>query len=284
MKRFLLTSLIGGLALLSTSRANAQTFTSIYSFTGGNDGANPYGNPYGLAVSNGILYGTATFGGGFDDGTIFAISTSNSVLTNLYSFTATNPVNGTNGDGSAPNAVLLSGTILYGTALFGGASGNGSVFMINTTGPTFTNLHSFTAVNNDINSDGANPVAGLILSDGVLYGTTTNGGQSGSGNVFALNTNGTGFTNLYSFTALANHINADGANPSAPLISSGGVLYGTATFGGKLGNGTVFALNTNGTSFTNLHSFSQLNNYVNSEGGYPNGLICSSGVLYGTVT
>ena len=53
---------------------------------------------------------------------------------------------------------------------------------------TFTTLHSFTAINPNTyaNSDGANPVAGLILSGNTLYGTTVYGGSSGSGTVFSL--------------------------------------------------------------------------------------------------
>ena len=39
------------------------------------------------------------------------------------------------------------------------------------------------------------------------------------------------------------------------LILSGNTLYGTAYYGGSAGNGTVFALNTNGTGFTTLHTF-----------------------------
>ena len=51
-------------------------------------------------------------------------------------------------------------------------------------------------------SDGSYPYAGLILSGNTLYGTTIDGGSSGNGTVFAVNTDGTGFTNLHSFTAL----------------------------------------------------------------------------------
>ena len=69
------------------------------------------------------------------------------------------------------------------------------------------------------------------------------------------------FTNLYSFpTTVANsshtiYSNSDGADPEAGLILSGNTLYGTADAGGSSGNGTVFAVNTDGTGFTNLHSF-----------------------------
>jgi len=62
--------------------------------------------------------------------------------------------------------------------------------------------------------------------------------------VFAVNTNGTGFANLYSFTARdpVTYTNRDGCNPWAGLILSGNTLYGTAELGGSLAYGTLFAL------------------------------------------
>ena len=71
------------------------------------------------------------------------------------------------------------------------------------TAQTFTTLHSFAGYP----SDGASPVCGLILSGNTLYGTTVDGGSSGYGTVFAVHTDGTGFTNLHSFT------DSDGALP-----------------------------------------------------------------------
>jgi uncharacterized repeat protein (TIGR03803 family) len=126
----------------------------------------------------------------------------------------------------------------------------GTVFAVNTDGTGLTNIYNFTQPADDYpapstNSDGANPVAGLILSGNTLYGTAKYGGSSGYGTVFAVNKDGAGFTTLYSFT---NGI--DGANPQAGLILSGNTLYGTALSGGSSGNGTVFALNLGGPSLT----------------------------------
>ena len=59
------------------------------------------------------------------------------------------------------------------------------------TAQTFTTLHSFTATSGPYpptNSDGGNPWAGLLLSGNTLYGTAPNGGSSGWGTVFAVNT------------------------------------------------------------------------------------------------
>jgi uncharacterized repeat protein (TIGR03803 family) len=114
------------------------------------------------------------------------------------------------------------------------------------TAQTLTTLHGFTATdpNAGANTDGADPQAGLILSGDTLYGTTEKGGSAFSGMVFGINTNGTGFTTLYSFTAfpVGYFTNSDGAFPYAGLILSGNTLYGTAEAGGRSGNGTVFSL------------------------------------------
>src|ERR1017187_560073 len=75
---------------------------------------------------------------------------------------------------------------------------------------TFTTLHSFTG-----GSDGMAPSPGLILSGNTLYGAAEQGGSSDYGTVFAVQTNGTGFTILHSFTG------SDGSGPAAGLILSG---------------------------------------------------------------
>src|SRR6266568_3972582 len=159
-------------------------------------------------------------------------------FTVLHSFTG--------GDGAFPYAgLILSSNTLYGTAGLGGSSDGGTVFAINTDGTGFSTLHSFAG-----RSDGANPLGGLILSNNVLYGTADGGGSGSNGTVFKVNTDGTGFTTLHSFAGPD-----DGANPEAGLILLCNTLYGTAAGGGSSGNGTVFAVNTDGTGFTNLHSF-----------------------------
>jgi len=59
------------------------------------------------------------------------------------------------------------------------------------------------------------------------------------------------FTVLHAFTALLDGTNNDGANPHAELKSSGNTLYGTTAIGGTSAKGTVFAINLDGTGFTN---------------------------------
>ena len=124
----------------------------------------------------------------------------------------------------------------------GGAGGTGTVFALNTNGTGFTTLYSFTAGISTafgliINGDGAYPEGGMVLSGNTLYGTTYDGGTNGSGTVFAVYTDGSGLTSLYSFSD-----GSDGANPKGGLVLSGNTLYGTAELGGSSGLGTVFAL------------------------------------------
>jgi uncharacterized repeat protein (TIGR03803 family) len=177
--------------------------------------------------------------------------------------------------------LIFSGSTLYGTTDGGGTSGSGTVFAISTNGTGFTTLHSFTAGSTSslggyTNSDGANPRAELVLSGDTLYGTASQGGSSGNGTVFRLNTDGTGFTNLHSFSANPNGANSDGANPVASLILSGNILFGTTVYGGSSGAGTVFAVNTDGTGFTNLHNFTKEPFGTNTDGAFPLGALTLS--------
>src|ERR1035441_1873745 len=147
--------------------------TNLYSFTGGNDGANPYAVL--VQGSDGSFYGTTMLGGTNGYGTVFQIS-SNGTLTTLYSFTGGN-------DGGNPAVGLVQGSdgSFYGTTEYGGTNNAGTVFKISTNG-ALTTLYSFTGQN-----DGAEPLAGLVQgSDGSFYGTTWMGGLGGAGTVFRL--------------------------------------------------------------------------------------------------
>ena len=164
-------------------------------------------------------------------------------------------------------------------------TGLGLMLAAPVTAQTFTTLHSFT----NGYTDTGGGYSGWLLSGNTLYGTTEYGGSSLSGTVFKANTDGTGFTILYSFTASgpfgSHSINSDGAQPHANLILSGNTLYGVASGGGSSGYGTVFKVNTDGTGFAALHSFTATTGpypSVNSDGANPVGLILSGNTLYGT--
>ena len=164
----------------------------------------------------------------------------------------------------------------------------GMVLASRGTAQTFRTLHQFFG-----RGDGAQPSGGLTLSGTTLYGAATYGGPSsngtlysGNGTIFKMNTDGTGFTTLHSFSDYSLS-NGDGAEPIGKLVVSGNKVYGVAHSGGTWGNGTVFALNTDSTGFITLHHFtpSPVPFYTNDDGGGPlAGLILSGETLYGTTS
>jgi uncharacterized repeat protein (TIGR03803 family) len=265
----------------------AQTFKTLHSYNG-SDGANPFA---GLVLSSDTLYGTTVSGGALDMGTVFALNTDGTGFRAVHQFPNWQWPSYTNPEGVHPAAgLILSGNTLYGAALAGGSSANGTLFAVRTDGTGFTVLHTFTASSNDssgvyTNRDGANPEGALILSDNTLYGTAAFGGSSGSGTLFAVKADGTGFTVLHSFTTSSTnsfgvYTNRDGANPWGALILSDNTLYGTALYGGCSDNGTLFAVHTDGTGFAVLHDFTG-----SSDGANPlAGLTLSGNTLYGTAT
>jgi uncharacterized repeat protein (TIGR03803 family) len=194
-------------------------------------------------------------------GTVFKLDTSGQE-TVLYRFTFAN------GDGMMP---FIEGSVmrdsqgnLYGTTFYGGDPrcfndgeyyGCGIVFKLDPSGRE-TVLHKFEGA---ANSDGAGPGARLVQDGlGNLYGTTNNGGdvdcvaryyEPGCGTVFKIDTAGHE-TVLHQFTGA----NSDGEIPSGLILDPQGNLYGTTTFGGRYGYGTVFRVDPSGHE-TVLYSF-----------------------------
>jgi uncharacterized repeat protein (TIGR03803 family) len=211
------------LSVVVTARAQAQTYSVLYSFMGGADGANPYAGL--VRDPSGNLYGTTTTGGYYSYGVVFKVSETGKE-TVLYTFTG-------GADGGEPAAGLVRDAAgnLYGTTPES-SPGAGVVFKVSETGKE-TVLYTFTG-----GADGSIPRARLVRdSAGNLYGTTFYGG-SHYGVVFKLDTTGKE-TVLYTFTG-----GADGRNPEAGLVrDAAGSLYGTTVLGGfSYGYGVVFEL------------------------------------------
>ncbi len=126
-------------------------------------------------------------------------------------------------------------------------------------------LHSFGGI-----PDGRGPSASLIDVKGMLYGTTSRGGQYGNGTVFSISTTGTEQV-LHSFGKVHNP-----KWPYASLIDVNSTFYGTTIKGGAHGSGTVFSISTSGRQRV-LHSFD------GSDGAFPEAsLLDVKGMLYGT--
>jgi len=135
----------------------------------------------------------------------------------------------------------------------------------------FSVLYSFGSVAND----GAYPLGSLTPSGSTFYGMTSGIGNyaDGSGTIFRINADGTGYQVLYNFGGVNN-----GANPHGDLTVSGSTLYGMTLGAGALGAGTIFKINMDGTGYQVLYNFGS----VQSDGYCPYGSLTLSGsTLYG---
>ena len=135
-------------------------------------------------------------------------------------------------DGASPVGALILGPdgAFYGTTTYGGATRNGTVFRLAADG-TFSVLYSFGGGLN-----GGEPTAALVLgADGNFYGTTQFGGANNQGTLFRLTPTGVQSV-LVDFGA-----GGIGEQPVSSLVlGPDGSLYGTAQYGGRYGDGTVF--------------------------------------------
>jgi uncharacterized repeat protein (TIGR03803 family) len=256
-----------GYGTLFKLNADGTGFTVVqdldYSTTGG--------NPFGALTrgTDGTLYGATYNGGSTGGGTVYKLNpdgTGFTVIQNLDYYTT----------GGNPWGELMLGTdgLLYGTALSGGSNGYGTAFKLNTDGTGFTVFKNFDY------SGGGSPYAGLIQgTDGALYGTTYQGGGNGTGTVYKLATDGSGFTVLKDLIYTPS-MGTEGADPFATVTQGAdGALYGTTYVGGSFGAGTVYKLNLDGTGFTVLKDFDYY-----ASGGYPQCKLTqgADGALYGT--
>lgn len=248
-------------AVFSITTGGAETV--LYSFGTGCRHAHGCNDAYpnGLSAIDGTLYGASWYGGTYGSGTVYSVTTGG-VEKRLHSFGR-----GGWGDGGSgyPNPGLIDvDGMLYGTTFYGGAQGAGFVFTMSKSGRTSV-LYSFDAPSG---GGSAGATGSLIDVNGVLYGTTSEGGTYQSGTAFSITTSGT-VTVLHNFGA-----GSDGVGPSAGLLDVKGTLYGVTHGGGTHASGTVFSLTTSGTEKV-LHSFSQ------AGGGPAESLTELNGILYG---
>jgi uncharacterized repeat protein (TIGR03803 family) len=237
------------------STANAAKEKTLYTFSGGADGAYPAA----LALSNGRVFGVTNHGGTSDDGVIFEV-TPHGAETALYSFA------GGSDDASQPNFLLAdSSGNFYGHSYGGGGSDLGTIFELSKDGSEKV-LHAFSG------SDGSRPTGLVRDESGVLYGTTAIGGDFDDGVLFELTAAGEE-TVLHSFGGTG-----DGAHPRGLTGDGRGNLYGTTSTGGKNDFGFVFKITKRGKEEI-LHSFSNKVDGINS---YAALTLDDAGYLYGT--
>ena len=241
----------------------------LHDFAGGSDGANPEGGV--ILDSAGALYGTTSGGGTgagcetFACGIVFKVDAGGNESV-LYTF---NGDTASGVDGANPWGALVrdAGGNLYGTTVYGGSKGLGTIFKLDTAGHE-TLLHQFTG------KDGSYPYSTLVRdAAGNLYGTAYEGGTSKVGTMFELSPKRK-LTVLHNFSG-----NADGAYPAAGVVAGKtGIFYGTTSQGGPADFGTVYEMQVSGKE-TVVHAFTGGRNGLIPETGL---LLDATGNVYGT--
>ena len=237
-------------------------FTRLLDFTGSATGRNPFADV--IEGSDGALYGTTYDGGAEGAGVVYKVNKDGTGFSKLLDFgpaTGRNPYAG---------VIEASDGALYGTTSEG-FGGRGIVYKVNKDGTGLSKLLGFPG-----GETGSCPHAGVIEgSDGVLYGTTTEGGMSNRGVVYRISKDGTGFTKLVDFDG-----DTTGRNPYAGVIEgSDGTLFGTTESGGSSNYGLVYRVDKDGTAFAELANLTGATTGTNPYAGVIEG---SDGAFYGT--
>ncbi|MEO8446000.1 MAG: choice-of-anchor tandem repeat GloVer-containing protein [bacterium] len=225
-------------------------YTPIHIFTGGNnDGAQPHS---GVIEINNVLYGMTAAGGTHGNGTLYSIDPDGSNFNVLYSF------HNSDGDNSHGRLTLGSdGHTLFGMTREGGSQDLGVIFSFDLNNSNYTILHSFAGGS----KDGSTTDHGFLTrSNDTLFGMTQLGGSGNTGIIFSIKENGSDFQIMHSFGSSS----TDGTSPYGSLQLSNGFLYGTTRTGGDHDHGSVFRINTSGTTYEILYSLKR-----NSFGEYP---------------
>jgi uncharacterized repeat protein (TIGR03803 family) len=248
---------------------NGTDFTIVRSFTTNqNDGDYPLNNV--IEGSDGWLYGRTSSGGTNDGNSIFRLDRNGTGYRLLHSFNADLQFDGDSYSG------LIEGSdgMLYGTTFREGALGKGSVFRLNKDGSGFETLHDFA----DSVTDGGYPYGTVYeTSEGVLYGTTSEGGIFDWGTLYKINRDGSGYTLLRHFNAAE----GEGYLPVAPPVEGpGGWLFGTTYFNEPEETGMIYAVRKDGSGLRFLYTFQD----NGTDGIEPNATLLrgSDGALYGT--
>jgi uncharacterized repeat protein (TIGR03803 family) len=266
----------GGTVYKLTPTKTGYHETILYNFTKGTDGGGPQSTP--ILDRSGALYGPASFGGVYGEGTVYKLTPTRSG----YAFSVLHQFGSVPNDGEEPYGSLALDTRtgdLFGTTV--GNSGpfgltGGTVFKLRPTpsGYVYSIIQQFQGLQGP---DGNQPDSSLIIDNaGALYGTTQFGGALGQGNVYKLTPTSTGYVEsvLYDFTG-----GLDGSQPEWPLTADRrGNLYSTANNSGLFGYGTAFELvrTVNGYSEVTLHAFS-----ANEDANPTSGVLLDGDALVG---
>lgn len=202
----------------------AASYYKRFDFDGSTTGGVPHGA---LVLYNGKFYGTTTYGGSHGYGTIFEFDPVSGAF--FVKFDFDNPT-----DGGSPECGLtyLNGKF-YGSTSTGGINDVGTLFEWNPVTNEFTKKLDF-----DFTNTGGSPKAAMVVKDGKLYGSASQGGNNSDGVLFEWDPVTNVFTKKIDLDGMVT-----GSFPLAPLALLGGTFYGTTAYGGVYGSGVIFSWN-----------------------------------------
>jgi len=224
-----------GVVYKLTNTNGTWTQSVVHAFTG-EDGSGPGA---GLTIGDdGDIYGMTPTGGALGLGTIFRLHQKKNgtwTLEDIHTFTG-----GADGTAGSVGRLVFRGGHIYGTAVAGGAYGEGTVYELTPARHgewPFRTIYSFKGP-----PDGGFAYGGMVFDGlGNLYGTAYHGGANDFGCVFQLTPRQNGEWKesvLYSFKG-----GKDGESSIGNLVlDQSGNLYGTTSAGGSPGFGVIFAL------------------------------------------
>ncbi len=197
------------------------------------------------------IYGMCKGGGTTNDGTLFKFNTSTLTFTKLMDF-----FNVPKGKSPLGSLMQAANGKLYATTSIGGTLDKGTVFQYDITSSTYTKITEF---NEGLN--GAYPKGTLMkASNGMLYGTTSEGGTNQKGVLFECNPVTGQVVKKVDFDG------TNGANPVFAPVEVNGKLYGTTRAGGTNSVGVLYEYDLKTNVFTKKTDFAYVINGANPAG------------------
>jgi uncharacterized repeat protein (TIGR03803 family) len=234
--------------------SNGWVYTQLYSFCGANgcpDGYSPFAAP--IWDRKGNLYGTTLYGGivrksspvmrdsGVGFGVVFRMTANGD---GTWTYHVLHRFGSFNGDGEGPAAGLVMDAAgnFYGNTVFGGPSGNGTIFKLEFSGGRWkeSQLYGFPKCEN-----GCLPSGTMVLDKaGNIYGVSS-GGQPNCGGytcgvVFKMTPVQKNGKWKYSVVHAFNGTDGDG--PVGVIIDSKGRIFGMTSRGGTYNWGVAFEI------------------------------------------